>query len=282
MNRIKELRKEKGLSIDKLSEELKNNGYSISAASISKYEREQRKPKIQSWEAMAGFFNVSVPYLQGISNSKGKPSKDKTIADVISIIHEALIYLGRHAVTGNLPKSRLNGLALNRIDDIYLQDILMYLINLIGDDDDYFDKYDNFVAQLSKQVVNYFEKKDDISNKATNEDVSNVIELYYQLVKSQLSDRISNDNVIDHTIANIQGYVIDQLNFLIFDQQERHVHYKRDDSWNIEKIINIPLDKNLPKNVDKETYRNILEILNESVNKILALRSEKLSHIQDI
>lgn len=70
MNRIKQLRKEKGLSIDQLSNELKKNHTPISPASISKYEREERNPKIKSWKILANYFNVSVSYLQGISENK--------------------------------------------------------------------------------------------------------------------------------------------------------------------------------------------------------------------
>ena len=70
MNRIKQLRKNKGLSIDQLSNELKMKNTPISSASISKYEREERNPKIKSWEALADYFNVSVPYLQGLSENK--------------------------------------------------------------------------------------------------------------------------------------------------------------------------------------------------------------------
>ena len=64
MNRIKQLRQEKKLSIDQLSNELKKRGVSISPASISKYEREARNPKIENWDALANYFNVSVDYFK--------------------------------------------------------------------------------------------------------------------------------------------------------------------------------------------------------------------------
>lgn len=70
LNRIKELRKKADLSIDQLSLKLKEKGINISASAISKYEREQRKPKIETWQKLADFFGVSVPYLQGISKVK--------------------------------------------------------------------------------------------------------------------------------------------------------------------------------------------------------------------
>ena len=70
VNRIKELREKKGMSIDQLSKELKKKGVSISPASISKYEREERKPKIDKWIELARYFRVPVSYLQGLTISR--------------------------------------------------------------------------------------------------------------------------------------------------------------------------------------------------------------------
>lgn len=83
MNRIKELREKKGMSIDQLSKELKERGVSISPASISKYEREERKPKIDKWVQLADFFNVPIPYLQGTSDvSNWEDEKRKNLKSV--------------------------------------------------------------------------------------------------------------------------------------------------------------------------------------------------------
>ena len=63
MNRIKQLRKEKGLSQAQLAKEV-----GISNQIISFYENNKREPKIETWQSLADFFNVSVPYLQGIDD----------------------------------------------------------------------------------------------------------------------------------------------------------------------------------------------------------------------
>lgn len=63
MNRIKQLRKEKGLSQAQLAKEV-----GISNQIISFYENNKREPKIETWQALANFFDVSVPYLQGIDD----------------------------------------------------------------------------------------------------------------------------------------------------------------------------------------------------------------------
>lgn len=60
MNRIKQLRKNKRLTLMELSKEVK-----IPNNTLSQYENEKRTPKPENWQALAEYFNVSVPYLQG-------------------------------------------------------------------------------------------------------------------------------------------------------------------------------------------------------------------------
>lgn len=59
-NRIKELRQSKGLSQSELAQKV-----GISNQAISHYETGKRYPKIEKWQRLAKFFNVSVPYIQG-------------------------------------------------------------------------------------------------------------------------------------------------------------------------------------------------------------------------
>jgi transcriptional regulator with XRE-family HTH domain len=68
MNRLKELRQRKNLTFKELSKKLQEDGIRISSDSLAKYERGDREPKIDKWQALADFFNVSVPYLQGIDD----------------------------------------------------------------------------------------------------------------------------------------------------------------------------------------------------------------------
>lgn len=72
MNRIKELRKQKNLTLRQLSNSLKEKGLSLSTDSLSKYERGARNPKIENWVKLAKFFNVSIAYLKG-ENQKNCP-----------------------------------------------------------------------------------------------------------------------------------------------------------------------------------------------------------------
>lgn len=65
MNRIKEMRECKGIGQKELAEKI-----NTSQQAISLYERGDREPKLGTWEKLANFFGVSIPYLQGISDYK--------------------------------------------------------------------------------------------------------------------------------------------------------------------------------------------------------------------
>lgn len=60
MNRIKELREKNNLTLRGLGKEI-----NMSSSRISQYETGKREPKLETWQALADFFNVSVPYLKG-------------------------------------------------------------------------------------------------------------------------------------------------------------------------------------------------------------------------
>ena len=66
MNRLRELRKSKKLTLKETVEKLKvQNSLPITADTLAKYERGDREPKIETWQKLANFFNVSVPYIRG-------------------------------------------------------------------------------------------------------------------------------------------------------------------------------------------------------------------------
>ncbi|MDU7064139.1 MAG: helix-turn-helix transcriptional regulator, partial [Lactobacillus paragasseri] len=57
---------------------------------ISQYERGKREPKLETWQKLADFFGVSVPYLQGISKVKDVDAFDdfKSFLDYLSKIRK--------------------------------------------------------------------------------------------------------------------------------------------------------------------------------------------------
>jgi transcriptional regulator with XRE-family HTH domain len=69
MNRLKELRKNRGLTLKQLSKELKEKSdVDITPDALSKYERQERKmSNYEVVKKIARFFCVSTDYLMGIS-----------------------------------------------------------------------------------------------------------------------------------------------------------------------------------------------------------------------
>ena len=74
MNRIKQLRKNKHLTLVELGQAL-----NLPKGTLSRYENEVREPKPETWQALADYFNVSIAYL------KGAYSKD----EILKILQEA-------------------------------------------------------------------------------------------------------------------------------------------------------------------------------------------------
>lgn len=90
MNRLRELRKEKKLTLKEVSSQLEQNNLKISPDALAKYERGDREPKLETWQKLADFFGVSVPYLQGISKVKDVDAFDdfKSFLDYLSKIRK--------------------------------------------------------------------------------------------------------------------------------------------------------------------------------------------------
>ncbi|WP_242368884.1 helix-turn-helix domain-containing protein [Lactobacillus intestinalis] len=71
MNRIRECRQNKKLTLVQLSEELaEKQNFKITADALGKYERGKREPKLETWQKLADFFEVPIPYLQGLGISR--------------------------------------------------------------------------------------------------------------------------------------------------------------------------------------------------------------------
>lgn len=60
-NKIKELRQKNNLTLKELGCK-----FGMAISTVSEYERGRREPKPGTWKKLANYFNVSVPYLQGI------------------------------------------------------------------------------------------------------------------------------------------------------------------------------------------------------------------------
>ena len=65
MNRIKELRLNKHLTLDDISKEV-----GIKRGTFNNYENGKTEPNLNTWFKLARYFNVSLDYLTGFSNER--------------------------------------------------------------------------------------------------------------------------------------------------------------------------------------------------------------------
>lgn len=78
MNRLKQLRKDKKLTLKGLAKELVDGGFfeSMTDATLTRYENGKREPKLETWKKLADYFDVSIQYLQGLSTERHSDKKD--------------------------------------------------------------------------------------------------------------------------------------------------------------------------------------------------------------
>ena len=82
MNRLKELR----LNNNKTQKDIADY-LGVTKTAIAYYEKGKRNPKPENWQALADYFNVSVPYLRGATNYEVLDSAEK---DIYNYVIEAM------------------------------------------------------------------------------------------------------------------------------------------------------------------------------------------------
>lgn len=109
MNRIKELRLANKLSQAELGRRTK-----ISNQSISAYESGYREPNSNNWQALADYFNVSVPYLQG---KIFKEDLDDEAQDMFEDVQDYISCVVPHELIEPILKALLNSYEYNYESD---------------------------------------------------------------------------------------------------------------------------------------------------------------------
>lgn len=166
-NRIKKLRKEKGLSQKEFAKAFNefakddNDVKPISYATISRWENEENEPKMATWLALASFFDVPISYLMGTTNKKD--NSGKTMDDILSRTYDKdiLIYLAlKDTITPFLPEDKCQKLAKSKISNDKIRDFSELINNLFitfidgvaGKDKKAFDVY-NRISKLALEYV---------------------------------------------------------------------------------------------------------------------------------
>ena len=87
MNRIKELR----LNNNKTQKDIADY-LGLTRQAITYYEKGKRTPKPETWQALADFFNVSVPYLQGKISYKALDPLERGLYDHVTAAMDRAFY----------------------------------------------------------------------------------------------------------------------------------------------------------------------------------------------
>lgn len=85
MNRLRQVRKQKGLTIKKVADEI-----GFSETRLHQYETEKREPKKETWLKLADYYCVPVAYLMGLPDGLVEHI-NKTQTMTFEELHEAII-----------------------------------------------------------------------------------------------------------------------------------------------------------------------------------------------
>lgn len=85
MNRLRQVRKSKGLTIKEVAYTV-----GITEQALSYYEREEREPRRETWIKLADYYDVPVSYLMGLPDGLVQHI-NKTQAMIFEELHEAII-----------------------------------------------------------------------------------------------------------------------------------------------------------------------------------------------
>ena len=89
MNRIKELRQKNNLTLRALGEKI-----NMSSSRLSQYETGKREPRLETWQKLANFFGVSVPYLREIYEMLCQISKNERRISENAFYDKNLVKIG--------------------------------------------------------------------------------------------------------------------------------------------------------------------------------------------
>ena len=89
MNRIKELRQKNNLTLRALGEKV-----NMSSSRLSQYETGKREPRLETWQKLANFFGVSVPYLREIYEMLCQISKNERRISENAFYDKNLVKIG--------------------------------------------------------------------------------------------------------------------------------------------------------------------------------------------
>lgn len=152
-NRIKEMRKKKGLSqkeFAKAFNEFAPNIKNVSYATISRWENGKNEPKLNTWLKLSDFFNVNIEYLQGFSDYKINKSELNYQMNIQSVLRnlQDIKFLQQNNSNSNDKHTELEQLYAS-----ILGNVSSAIRNIIPDN-----SYNEEETKASKDILNSLNK----------------------------------------------------------------------------------------------------------------------------
>ena len=164
MNRIKELRQKKHLTLKQLGKKL-----NMLDSTLSQYENDKRNPKKEIWQKIADFFGVSIPYLQGLTLDE-----KEIVPRLIPIIHES--YFDTWFFMNSVAKK---GKVFHYFSPDLVDNIDIYIV-LTSDSKEPWQLYSKGEVEfkLSKKIFKYW--------------CENLSSIFHELAQEELPNSINN------------------------------------------------------------------------------------------
>lgn len=205
MLRLKELRKEKGITLKELSQTLKERyNLIVSDGQLSNYENEKRRPRDETiWNDIADYFGVPVPYLLGYD--------DGTIGGVLEL--SALVQSGK--------------LSIDSIDNKEIKEAVSM--------------YSSMFRKASSSVKSLKNELDELAEHARNNDIAEEIKSawnnenvghYYHELKKIMFQISVKENFSDAELNELQSLKSELLALIDFLYEQRLILDKIDTDKN--------------------------------------------------
>lgn len=184
LNRLKELRLDRGISLRELANDLEiNYGKKISRASLSNYENGDTEPKNETWDILADYYHVDSSYLRGLNPIKNPMDNmiyEQSVSTMVDLVQQ-------------------NSVASSQIKEI-IENLGFYLSHL-RDSPDLASDLSEIIRNLS--AITPYPNNDSLSINNETGELFSIKESVQFILKKKKNLQQKIDLFVDQAIANL-------------------------------------------------------------------------------
>lgn len=221
MNRLRKLREKQNKTLKQLSDDLGKQGFKISSDALGKYERGAREPKLETWQKLAKFFDVPVPYLQGFDIDDYLDKVKTNSLSTLGLFFYENESKGLESKELNLHEEMTDSILYGQKDSA-LKSITNYI---------------EFLSKLKARINIFSDNKfmDDyfcrIVDESWDDSKSNLASVNRKLIK-EITERVENGNKKLRDFI-VKKYILDSFNIC-----ESYLKYKKNHNENSVEVEN--------------------------------------------